>query len=77
MGDGLLGDKAHSVVFDNSKIKRFVPGFEATIPFAEGAEQIMEWYDGDPARKVVDDSFNQLTERLIMAMSEASSVLSS
>ncbi len=69
MGAGLLGDKAHSVVFDNSKIKRFVPDFEATIPFSEGAEQIMEWYDSDPARKVTDDSFNQLTERLIRAMS--------
>jgi len=72
MGAGLLGDKAHSLVFDNSKIKRFVPDFEATIPFAEGARQIMEWYDSDPARRVVDDSFNQLTERLIQAMSAAS-----
>lgn len=72
IGDGLLGDKAHSVVFDNSKIKRFVPGFEATIPFSEGAGQIMEWYDSDPARRVIDDSFNQLTERLIQAMSAAS-----
>jgi len=72
MGDGLLGDKAHSVIFDNSKIKRFVPEFEATIPFSEGARQIMEWYDSDPARRVTDDSFNQLTERLIQAMSQAS-----
>ena len=68
IGDGLLGDKAHSVIFDNSKIKRFVPEFEATIPFSEGAKQIMEWYDTDPARRVTDDSFNQLTERLIREM---------
>ena len=32
----LLGDKAHSAVFDNSKIKRFVPDYVATIPFSEG-----------------------------------------
>lgn len=72
MGAGLLGDKAHSLVFDNSKIKRFVPDFKATIPFAEGARQIMEWYDRDPARRVIDDSFNELTERLIRAMAAAS-----
>ena len=36
LGAGLLGDKAWSVVFDNSKIKRFVPGFQATIPFHTG-----------------------------------------
>ena len=70
-GEGLLGDKAHSVIFDNSKIKRFVPDFQATIPFSEGARQIMEWYDSDPARRVVDESFNQLTERLIQAMAAA------
>ena len=31
-GAGLLGDKAHSVIFDNSKIKRFVPDFRAVHP---------------------------------------------
>lgn len=72
IGDGLLGDKAHSLIFDNSKIKRFVPGFEATIPFSEGAREIMEWYDANPDRRVTDDSFNQLTERLIKAMPAAS-----
>ena len=47
-GAGLLGDKAHSMVFDNSKIKRFVPDFAAAIPFSRGAEEIMAWYDADP-----------------------------
>lgn len=72
IGAGLLGDKAHSLVFDNSKIKSFVADFEATIPFAEGARQIMEWYDRDPERRVIDDPFNELTERLIRAMAAAS-----
>ena len=45
----LLGDKAHSVVFDNSKIKRFVPDFAATIPFtwARGEHRVVR---RDPAR---------------------------
>ena len=50
-GAGLLGDKAHSMVFDNRKIKATVPGWVATVPFAVGARQIIEWYDADPARR--------------------------
>jgi len=33
-GASLLGDKSHSVIFDNSKIKKIVPGFRAKIPFS-------------------------------------------
>ena len=40
-GDGLLGDKAFSVAFDNSKVKRLVPDYVATIPFVQGAAEIM------------------------------------
>jgi nucleoside-diphosphate-sugar epimerase len=67
VGAGLLGDKAHSVIFDNSKIKRLVPDFAATIPFSQGAEEIMAWYDADPARQVVDERANRLSERVIAA----------
>ncbi len=35
-GPGLLGDKAHCLVFDNSKVRRLVPGFDATVPFRDG-----------------------------------------
>ncbi len=70
-GDGLLGDKAHSVLFDNSKIKRFVPGFGCTIPFARGAEEIMAWYDADPARQVVDESFDRAMDAVVAAMARA------
>jgi nucleoside-diphosphate-sugar epimerase len=65
LGAGLLGDKAHSMIFDNSKVKRLVPDFRATIPFARGAEEIMAWYDADPARQKVDEKFNQLSDTLI------------
>jgi len=50
-GPSLLGDKTHSVIFDNSKIKRFVPEFEATIFFREGLGMVRDWYEADPARK--------------------------
>jgi nucleoside-diphosphate-sugar epimerase len=66
-GAALLGDKTHSVVFDNTKIKRVVPDFAATIPYSRGAEEVMAWYDADPARQVVDQRMNQLVDRLIAA----------
>jgi len=67
MGAGLLGDKAHSLIFDNTKIKRVVPDFKATIPFARGAEEIIAWYDADPARQTVDKRLNQKIDAIISA----------
>lgn len=70
-GAGLLGDKSHSVIFDNTKIKRAVPDFAATIPYARGAEEVIGWYDADPARQQVDGAFDQLTDRIIAAYESA------
>ena len=64
LGAGFWGDKAHSLVFDNSKLKRFVPGFEAVIPFAEGSKDIVDWYDEDESRQVVDVKADALQDRL-------------
>jgi nucleoside-diphosphate-sugar epimerase len=64
-GAGLLGDKAYSVIFDNSKIKRLVPDFCAVTPFARGAVEIANWYLDDKSRQVVDPAFNQLCDRMI------------
>ena len=50
----LIGDKAVSAVFDTTKIKRFVPDFRATTPFAEGIRRTLAWFDADPARQQVD-----------------------
>jgi len=64
-GAGLLGDKAHSMIFDNTKIKQVVPEFEATIPFKQGAEEILLWYDNDPSRQVIDIEFNEQLDHMI------------
>ena len=66
-GAGLLGDKAHSMVFDNRKIKRLVPDFVCRIPFSRGAEEILAWYDADPARRKVNEDFNRLCDRILAA----------
>ena len=63
-GGSLLGDKAHSMIFDNTKIKRAVPTFQATIPFRVGAEQMLDWFDADPARRAVDSAFDALCDRI-------------
>jgi len=65
-GASLIGDKAHSMIFDNSKIKRLVPEFASShIPFSIGAKEIIDWYDADPARQVVNEEFDQLVDRII------------
>jgi len=68
LGAGLLGDKAHSVIFDNSKIKRLVPDWTATIPFSLGAREIVAWFDADPARQVVDEQVSTLIDKIIAAV---------
>jgi nucleoside-diphosphate-sugar epimerase len=64
---GLLGDKAVSVVFDNTKIKRFVPGYCATVPFTQGIRRTIAWFDADPARRQIDDQANTLWDKLLEA----------
>ncbi|WP_298988784.1 SDR family oxidoreductase [uncultured Pseudokineococcus sp.] len=66
-GAGLLGDKAHSMVFDNTVLKTLVPGFAATIPFARGAREVVEWYVADPSRQVVDPHMDDVMDRLVEA----------
>jgi len=67
----LLGDKAASVVFDNSKIKRFVPGYEATIPFAQGVRQVLAWLEDDPERMAIDEASNAKWDEWIRVREEA------
>jgi nucleoside-diphosphate-sugar epimerase len=64
-GASLLGDKAHSMVFDNAKIKRFVPDYRASIPFSSGADEIIAWYDEDASRRAIDSIFDATVDRLI------------
>lgn len=61
----LIGDKAQSVIFDNSKIKRFVPDYCATIPFSEGFKKTLVWFEADLARQIVLDETNEMMERIL------------
>ncbi|MCG8311539.1 MAG: SDR family oxidoreductase [Cytophagales bacterium] len=63
----LIGDKANSVIFDNSKIKLFVPDFVATIPFKQGIKNTVEWFEEDRARMLIKEDTNVFMDRVIEA----------
>ena len=64
-GPSLLGDKTHSMIFDNSKVKHLVPGWRARIPFSQGAREILAYYDGERSRQVVDPAFDATVDKLV------------
>jgi nucleoside-diphosphate-sugar epimerase len=68
-GAGLLGDKAHSMIFDNAKVRGLVPGWRAVIPFERGAREIADWYLADPARQVTDARLDEVMDKLAGAWS--------
>jgi nucleoside-diphosphate-sugar epimerase len=68
----LLGDKTWSVVFDNSKIKSFVPGFQAVIPFREGIRRTLAWFDAEKKRRRVDPAVNAQLDGILAAYGAAS-----
>jgi len=67
MVGSLIGDKINSSVFDNTKIKRFVPEFHATTTWAQGVRKAIEWFEADPARRTIDEPYNQLWDKIIAA----------
>jgi nucleoside-diphosphate-sugar epimerase len=66
-GAGLLGDKAHSVIFDNSKIKKLVPEFSCKIPFSQGVKEIIAWYKNNKDWQVVNEEINKSIDEIIGA----------
>jgi nucleoside-diphosphate-sugar epimerase len=64
---GLIGDKSISVVFDNTKIKRFVPDYCATVPFTQGIRRTLAWFDADDQRRLIDDDANAQWDKVIDA----------
>jgi nucleoside-diphosphate-sugar epimerase len=63
----LLADKAESVIFDNTKIKTFVPGYKATIPFTTGIKRTLNWLDEHPERKIIDPDETARIENVLRA----------
>ena len=71
----LLGDKSVSAIFDNSKIKRCVPGFVATIPFKKGIRETIEWFEADPVRMKIVEENNRFIDTILAKYREALKVI--
>ena len=67
----LVGDKANSVVFDNSKIKRFVPDYGCEVNWAEGVRRSLAWFDSHPEFQTIDDEMNMVWDRIITSYERA------
>jgi nucleoside-diphosphate-sugar epimerase len=67
----LLGDKAHSAVFDNAKIRRVVPEFVCSVPWAEGVRRAVAWFEADPVRRTIDTAHNEVLDQLLAAYGSA------
>ncbi|MBN2256375.1 MAG: SDR family oxidoreductase [Anaerolineaceae bacterium] len=67
----LIGDKSNSVVFDNSKIKRFVPEFDCQVPWSEGVKRVIAWFDADASRRTIDAESDQQWDAIITAYARA------
>jgi nucleoside-diphosphate-sugar epimerase len=67
----LIGDKNHSAVFDNSKIKRFVPDFKCEVPWAEGVRRAIAWHEADASRRTIDEQMNRNWDTVLAAYERA------
>jgi len=65
IGDGLLGDKMHSMIFDNSKIKNAVPEFGCKISFDEGVKDLVAWYSGNQSDKTINHELDLKFDKII------------
>ena len=61
----LLGDKAHSIVFDNTKLKHFVPGFTATVSMREGIAASVSYVVTHPENQIEDPEFDGWCDQVI------------
>lgn len=67
----LIGDKANSVIFDNTKLKRAVPGFIATTRFDQGIRQSIDYILAHPDCQTPDPEFDEWCDNIINALEQA------
>lgn len=71
----LIGDKANSVVFDNTKLKRAVPGYIPTVSFAQGVKQTIDHVLAHPELQREDPDFDAWCDQVIASLEQAKSDL--
>jgi nucleoside-diphosphate-sugar epimerase len=65
----LIGDKSNSVVFDNSKIKKFVPEYNCKVKWSEGARRSLAWFESHPEFQTIDHDAVKLWDKILEAYS--------
>ena len=68
---GLIGDKSNSVVFDNSKLKKAVPGFAPSIRFEEGVRRCLDYILSHPECQTEDPEFDEWCDKIIASLDKA------
>jgi nucleoside-diphosphate-sugar epimerase len=61
----LIGDKSNSVVFDNSKIKRYVPAYTCEMNWSEGLRHSLAWFESHPEYQTIDQELDSIFDKLI------------
>jgi len=64
LGQTILGHKSWCDIYDNTKIKAFVPGWRARVSYTDGIRKTLQWFDQDPARKFTDLEMDKFLDRL-------------
>ncbi len=67
----LVGDKINSVVFDNTKLKRFIPDFVCEVKWAEGIRRTLAWFQAHPQFKTLDAGMNLSWDRILAGYKRA------
>lgn len=67
----LVGDKANSVVFDNSKVKRFVPDYTCEVLWAEGVRRSLAWFEAHPEFQTIDHEANSVWDQILRSYERA------
>ncbi len=67
----LLGDKSHTAVFDNTKLRSVVPSFRPRISYREGVARTLAWFDADPARRHLPPQADAFIEKMLAVYAKA------
>ena len=67
----LLGDKSHTAIFDNAKLRRAVPSFRPRIAYRDGIRRSLAWFDADPARRRLPLENDAHIEKVLAAYAKA------
>ncbi|GHV51675.1 hypothetical protein AGMMS49579_07530 [Spirochaetia bacterium] len=69
--DDLMGDKTVTFLFDNTKIRQFVPGFAALTPYAQGVRASIEYLKARKELQTIDAEYVANIDKVLAAYAPA------